>query len=206
MGLFIEFLKILIWPAVVIFGLIKFYKPISKFLKRMTTVNAMGINITADQPTNSENRTITSIEESEYKTNPTVQNVFEDVIEKELDARDMDKSSKTSKFLISLLAATEIRFYFERIDKFIYGSQVAILYRLNSLNDGEDKGNLKSHYDAAAKIWPNIYSQYSYEKYFDYLLSTNFIVENDGNVKITELGREFLSYAARSGYTGVRQF
>jgi hypothetical protein len=81
-----------------------------------------------------------------------------------------------------------------RIYNFIYGSQIKLLQKLNS--GGQfPKEKIKYFYDAAKDIWPDLYNNYSFEQYMNFLSSAGLVViSSNGVVTLTSLGQDFLRF------------
>lgn len=104
-----------------------------------------------------------------------------------------DRIYKYAKFLIIIRS-------FEKIHNIIYGSQIRLLQRLN-YSQTETKDELKLYYDNAVKNNPDGYKNYSYENYLNFLVTCEFIIINEENVSITDMGKDFLRYIVEANLT-----
>ena len=118
----------------------------------------------------------------------------EDVIESDLQQRKLEAPGDREKALIKSLAATQIGFHFEKVAASIWASQLALLVHLNTRLAGDDPVSLKMFYDQAAKAYPQLYQNYSYDGYLQFLQSHGLIERAGQAVTITLAGREFLKY------------
>lgn len=86
----------------------------------------------------------------------------------------------------------------ERIYHLIYGSQIRLLQKLNY--SAENTENIKYFYDNAVEYFPDLYKDYSYDNYLDFLVSFELITyDRETNIiSITEMGKDFLRYLVES--------
>ncbi len=90
---------------------------------------------------------------------------------------------------------------FERIYNLIFGSQLYILDYVNT-DRSQAKNDLKTFYDAAKDKYPDFYSAYSYDDYFDFLVAHELvIIKSNDCCEITWLGRDFLKYLVETAKT-----
>ena len=104
------------------------------------------------------------------------------------------------KILTRYLAANLIYIDFERIYHNIFGSQLNLLQFLNSRPKGENLEGLKPFYDLAVTMHPKT-ADYPFQQYLDYLINTGLIIKKEGLFYITQMGREFLEYLIKQGYS-----
>ena len=99
-----------------------------------------------------------------------------------------DRIYKYSKVLLLIKS-------FDKIYDSIYGSQIRFFQRLNHTSV-ETKESLKLYYENATKNYPDAYKNYPYERYLGYLKANGLILfeDNDENVEISQLGKDFLRY------------
>lgn len=122
-----------------------------------------------------------------------------------LEQAGVSKSPDKEKILFRFLAATELENRFLRIDHAIWGSQIYILENLNSFrNVGLPIEQLKTWYDQSAAKYPSLYMNYSYKQYIEFLKSFGLVIQENGGLRITTLGVEFLAWLDRQGESGAR--
>jgi len=95
--------------------------------------------------------------------------------------------------------------YFNKTYNNIYGSQIRILQRLNA-SVFETKETLRSFYDDACRAFPNVYESYSYDDYLKFLFINGLIFEEGKSIKITILGKDFLTYMVQSNFSFEKAF
>ena len=87
--------------------------------------------------------------------------------------------------------------HFDSIYSSIFGSQIRILERLNTLLP-ETRDSLQIYYNNAENLNPKFFDNYPYKNYLNFLISFNLIREDNENISITELGIDFLKYLTES--------
>ena len=61
-------------------------------------------------------------------------------------------------------------------------------------NPGQEKNALKVFYDKAAQDYPNVFTNFPYDTYLNFLSSNLLITEENGKYYITYMGVDFLNY------------
>jgi len=204
-------MEVLVWPIVVvvlsiIFMLI-FRQPISAFIARLRKVSLTGLEALSDQPQKVPVRDSSPEDTGELMKSfdsPTLREQ-EAAIQKGLEDRRV-AGEEAVKVLTRHLAANQIALYYERLNSAIWGSQIYLLRFLNSSMTGETSEIPRRFYDSAAANYPDVYSQYSFESYMDYLVNAHLIIGQEGRYLITEWGRDFLVYLAREGISESRLY
>lgn len=153
---------------------------------------------TSDQPRSSE-----SVEElMRGLDNPLVPEQ-EAIIRKKLAESAIRDPEQINKILTRYLAAYQIVYSFENLYNLIFGSQISALQHLNV--GGETKETIKKlFYDPVATLLPEFFQKYPFEQYLNFLVSQKLITEKDSLYCITNLGREFLAYLAKTGKTQIK--
>jgi len=197
------------WPlAVVILGtifMLVFRQPISTFIGRLRKVSRAGLEASSDQPQKVPEREPSPEATEELMKSfdsPTLREQ-EAAIQKALKDRGVT-GGEAVKVLIRHLASNQIALNYEQLNTAIWGSQVSLLRFLNSSATGETSDTLRPFYDSAAANYPDVYSQYDFESYMNFLINARLIIKQEGRYLITELGRDFLVYLARVGSTEFR--
>lgn len=196
------------WPVItLLLGLtfmIMFKKNISNFLERTHKISKDGIH--AGLPQVQTIDTKSSAEELLKELSSIAIQEQEDNIKKELDNRGFTNSQDKINFLIRYLAINLLSLHFERINAAIWGSQISILQHLNSRIDGDTVMILKSFYDNVYRMYPETFTNYSFEQYMQFLVTFNLIKQQGEQYFIANIGREFLVYIAATGQTKWRSF
>jgi hypothetical protein len=105
------------------------------------------------------------------------------------------------------LAAAKVSLEFEQIQNLIFGSQIYLLKKLNEIA-GQDlsPAELQLHYEHVQKMFSEQFSDWSLEKYLHFLFARSLVVLQDGRYHITNLGKEYLVWIARTGRTENKAF
>lgn len=192
--LLVEFVKAAAWPFAASWIAYYFRDAIVAQLPRVTKVGP----VTLDPPPNQANVLA-------QKVNGETIKKIEAAIPKELlkegetiiqglfpNSHDGDLLTLSSGLLIGGL--------FERTYNFIFGSQILLLERLNSGPLTMD--NLKEFHERARAAFPDIYKNYTFEQWLNFLESFALIARTqDGMFTITHRARGFLRYVIDNGYT-----
>lgn len=125
----------------------------------------------------------------------------EEHIKKGLADKKITDDSDKIKILISHLAAIKISNHFQKIYLQIYGSQITILKALNSERDGISDEPISIKYNVVAEKHPEIYKNYSFELYMNFLISNELIIKKDNLYFLTKLGISFLAYLTKQGFS-----
>jgi hypothetical protein len=201
----------IMWPAIAIgfvcvFFMVFFQKNIRAFIDRTKGVKYRSAEVQTENPSQEPVDTTPNSAEKLMKTlDSPVLIQGENLIKEALDKAGVGEGTERENLLIRFLAVTNLALTFERIDSIIWGSQIYILEHLNTNRLGIARGDIKSlYYDEATKRWPTFFGTYSYDAYLGFLKNSNLILEQDGNLLITNFGVEFLQYLARVGKSGAR--
>ena len=124
----------------------------------------------------------------------------------DLDTRRITASADREKLVIRYYTAAVLCLAFEKLNVYIFGSQLAALQRLNTRGGiGADQSEILTLFFAPAKAqFPQVYKAYSFEQWLQYLLARDVIVRNATRLVITAEGKEFLKYLVDQGYSLVR--
>jgi hypothetical protein len=198
-----------VWPVTVlviaIIFMLLFRKDISSLLARIQRIGRNGIHTLPSQVQKATERK-SSAEELMRAFDSKTLLEQEKNIKKDLESRGLPSQQETIDVLVRHLAATQVALRFEFINKIIWGSQILILINLNSKPLGETLEILKPFYQEAAKTFPDVFANYTFDRYLDFLVSANLIIFQNGRYFITTVGRDFLGYLVATGQTGVRPF
>lgn len=199
----------LAWPGVVLIVIIIFLflfrRDISALLGRIQKISRNGIQVSSSQIQKATDQK-SSAEELMRAFDSITLREQEKSIKKDLENKGLSSQQETIDILVRHLAATQMALRFEFINKIIWGSQVAILVNLNSKPLGETFEMLRPFYQEASKIYPEAFTNYTFDQYLNYLVSANLVILKDGKYFITTLGRDFLGYLVATGQTGIRPF
>ncbi len=105
-----------------------------------------------------------------------------------------------AKLLAIALGAAQTALNFDRIHRFIWASQMAILRHLDRAGTGgETEANVRKYYETAAAKYPALFGAYPFERYIGYLTNANLIEQAGDSFRISDDGREFLKYVITAG-------
>lgn len=192
-NLALEFLRIIVsWPLVAfILGIIlisTFKEPLADFFRRMVRGQAYGVSVEAATPSEQQKE----VKDAESFISP-------DEVEEYV--------SENPKQVILEYQRVLNAYWFERAYNLIYGTQVALLERLEQTGaDGEKYVNLVGyHTEFVAR---SEFHSIQYADYLRFLADMKFVEykgpDTDLAVCITGLGIDFLSYIRQQYGTGYR--
>lgn len=126
---------------------------------------------------------------------------FVDRIKTDLDEKELPYDSPTDEILIKHLAGTQIALQFETTHNLIFGSQITLLKKLNSIQpQGESKERIESYVLSVFGQFPNSFRDWNYDKYLSFLYYSVLITNSDENtIHISVRGIEYLSWIIRNG-------
>ena len=110
-----------------------------------------------------------------------------------------DQTQK-EKFLLRMIAAQTIVQQFEATYRTIYGSQLNALEITNATPGGVQLGIFATLYNQAAARDKELYANYSFEQWLEYIERQALSIRKDDKIHITLEGREFLKYIMHQGY------
>lgn len=192
----IELIDSIKWPIVVIVAILLLIKPIKNLINRITKVGYGDKSIEATQ----QNAT-KKIEQQEKSTidralgmfrKETIE-MFVNAVENETEISKLKTDQEKIERLKNYSTIIYVMRHFDHIYSSIFGSQIRILERLNTLQP-ENRDSLQFYYDNAKGYNPKFYENYAYANYLNFLFSFDLIREDDGLIQITNLGIDFLKY------------
>ena len=205
--IFIELANILAWPVAAILIALAFRAPLAQlffgtgvFGKRHTEPTPTDQKDVPEAPTAEE-----QIKQTQAHLNPLVERWTQIIRQQLTNAEPLLKNLGVDKetALLQALAASNLQGHFERTYNVIWGSQIAVLQQLNTLNDVEEVA-LKSIYENARALYPALYSGDSFERWLAFLESQVLIERKDGRVSITQEGVEFMKYIIDRKYNAAK--
>ena len=204
--LILDFLSSLAWPIVAITVLMILKEPLKKLIGNIKKIGYGGAGIETNYAKNQENEK-TLLErlgdgnDESYLDNALAKfseytlNRADEIIEQETQISTVeglqnqyDRIYKYSKLLVLIKN-------FEKMYDSMYGSQIRFLQRLNHTTT-ESKEDLKLYYNNAKENYPNIYRDYSYDAYLNFLYANGLIITEEGseNISISVIGKDYLRY------------
>jgi hypothetical protein len=183
--------EVFAWPgAVIILGIvfmIIFHKPLANLIDRIKEVGRDGIKTDFQQSLQKDVIPTTPKAEAEKLMrafDSLLLQEQEKAILKDLDEKGLKDRNETVEVLVRHLAGTQLDLYFERINSRIWGSQVFLLQELNSSATPIPEEMLTSYYEEAAKRYPVVYKNYTFQNYLDFLHRVGLIIKQDSAYQI----------------------
>ncbi|MGS2762952.1 hypothetical protein [Sinomicrobium sp. M5D2P9] len=175
-------------------------KPIKSLINRVTKVGYGNKSIEASQQIVTkkiEEQEISAIDRALGIFRPETIEMFTNAVEEETELSKLESNNDKIERLKNYSTIIYIKRHFDAIYSSIFGSQIRILERLNTLHP-ESKESLKLYYENAKKFNPKFYENYPYKDYLNFLFNFNLIREDTGIVQLTILGGDFLKYLTES--------
>lgn len=201
-------LKDVIWPVTVIILFLLFYKPISKLVESITALRRKGVEIDFGKPSQ-QKQVIEPDMKLEAEFDPTVISNIEKRVEEDLNLKNVEDIEEKIRRLKKYATIKEITTIYLNLYLIIYGSQLRLLQYLNFRRGiGETKENLKKQfYDPASNLFSEFYKNYTFEEYFNFLLTWSLVTTVGGDrYGITITGKDFLTYLTRQGLAFDKQY
>lgn len=201
-----EIIAALGWPhfafAFGVVFLLVFHGQLRALLGRITSIDKTGIRTQPNPEIQREDpKKIEAAQELLLAIGNTV--VLQDIegrIRNELTTRQLSVEGETTKVLIKYLAAAKVGLEFEQIQNLIFGSQIYLLKKLNQVTgQGQSLALIESHFEHVQKMFNDSFADWTLEKYLHFLFERQLIVLQDGRYHITNLGKEYLVWMARTG-------
>jgi hypothetical protein len=92
----------------------------------------------------------------------------------------------------------------ERASRFLYGSQIDALIFINANNNRATIDEMKRFYDTAAKTFPAIYVNYSFDKWMAFMQTNGIVGVTDNIVWATSIGKALIAYMQMRLYLATR--
>lgn len=129
---------------------------------------------------------------------------FEDVIIEILKQNEINSSADRERYLIRHLASAWVTQFLEYVYNTIFGSQIQALQILNQNPTGLPVQLVKMWYDVGKAGLPEVYENWSFENWLNYLETSMLISVSGESVQITAFGNEFLRYLVQNQKTTAK--
>jgi len=196
------------WPhfafAFALVSLVLFRGELRGLITRIVSIDKLGIKTsqsTAPELQEEQSQQKAAAQDLiEGLSNSPVLLEVEDNIRKDLVAKKLSVDGETNKLLIRLLSAGVIGIQFEQIHSFIFGSQIYLLKRLNEASGlGLGLALVNAHFEHIHKSFAPSFEGWNLERYLHFLFVRRLVVMKENNYHITNLGKEYLVWLARTG-------
>lgn len=211
----LNFISSISWPLVCLIIFFYLRKPISLFLKKVKKVSYGETSIVRQSKKQKEDESIdilsrgndfTYIDETLNKFSESSKVFAMQIIKNETKVNEVQDAQQRAERILKYAQLLTIVKDIEKIYQYIYGSQIRLLQKLNYAPEKTE--NVKYFYDSAAKYFPEIYKEYSYESYLNWLVNRGLISydREDKIISITETGKDFLIYLIESNSNQERLY
>ena len=131
--------------------------------------------------------------------------LLEDIVKRATNIDALPTPEEKEKALLQYSKLAFLTLQFVATYSNIYGSQIRLLQRLNS-NTLVKKNELIWYYNSAKANSPKEYENYPYSEYLKFLIDAHLIQEEENNVRITALGRDFLKFLVSEAFNLEKAF
>lgn len=191
----LEYIKVLIWPIVVLTVCFSFHAEISHFIRRIIAGKFAGAEVTLAPSQEKANES--SLNEKLEQTQPAGKDDIEKVIEEKENAIVATTQQKDE--LQKQLVEKEIELDFERIYNIIYRSQIDLL-RSMVVSDHYGLTFITNHFQKENSI-SAAFNNWNVFQYIAFLFNNGLIEQRDNHTyAVTIKGRAFLQYLNIMGY------
>lgn len=193
----------LAWPICIIIMALIFKNAISNAISTLAArVKSLGLssaifNEPAQKSDNNEDKLKNSLEDV-LENEPLIKSYLawaEEEIKKGVKLTNLPEIA----FLKAKVVELHIYFNFEKIYRVIYGSQIHLLMFMNS-QTYTAKEEVEKFYLRAKLAFPNLYNQYSFNQWINYLKNELLVNENEHGYSITLEGKTFIIFITRQNY------
>jgi hypothetical protein len=130
----------------------------------------------------------------------------EEWIRADIQKMDLQPNQETVDLLIHHLANTQALHAAEQIYRTIFGSQIAALKIVNLVGP-KTRVELEPLYEEARSKFTNVYMDYSFQQWLDYLVSMGLLRTPDNvEYSLTTDGKEFLKWMTVESVTENKPF
>jgi hypothetical protein len=199
------------WPLAALVGVLavaKMFKlQIAGLLDRTTKVSKDGLtagSASSLQLTDGPRGTVSESLQKALNSTSTMMNIELTRIKDLLKNANITEPVEQITFLTHRLAVAELIIGFENTRSVIFGSQEKVVTACNARNGGYHMDVIREEYNIAAERWPELYEGFTFEQWFDFLISQELVEVIDNRVVIAHRGREYLAYLVQTGKNGQK--
>ncbi len=192
----------LIYPAVVlILGLIAMllFKPtIDKKIAGITKAGKDGVSFDHTQKGGEDQTALLPFIEIMRQAVSSSVLEREKTIEQQLHDLGLKTDAEKISVLSRVLANTRIELEFNNISYIIFGSQLSLLIEIVGTKNGVTKEQAEAIFAQAQKSFPDLHGSRKFDEWFLYLQSSNLVTYNEGEIDISQFGKDFLKHLVDS--------
>jgi len=189
-------INIIKWPIVILLIFLILSKTISNLINRITKFGIGNKSFEASQQTINQKTDMQEsslIDRAIYLFQPETIQLFKDAVAQETEIEKLRTDVEKIDRLTNYSCFIYLMRHFDIIYNAIFGSQIRILEKLNTLRPAT-RDSLKFYYELAKNSKIEFFENYSYDQYLDFLFSYSLIREDDDKISLTILGSDFLKY------------
>jgi hypothetical protein len=194
----LEYLRVLVWPAVTLIAVFIFRINIARLIERMEEWEIPGLG-----KGRAHAAEITQQQESVKKDTPVMPRDEGDdfkaiVAVKETEIKSLRENESQ---LIDKLTRAQIELDFERIYNVIFASQIDLLLKINNFPQVEF-AYIVEHYTKVQRAAAPIFDKWNISLYIQFLINQKLVEYKVGTIyiSITQKGKAFLSYLTIMNY------
>lgn len=212
----LTFISSIAWPLIVLILFFVFRLPLTNFLNNIKkfSYGSAAVETNTEKSQNEQIDKLENIDErlinhnfinflTKFSTQTNEE--LEEIIEKETKFSEIKNFEAKTEQLYNYSKLIILLKNFERIYYVIFGSQIRILQRLN-YSFTENKNDLKFYYENVAKVYPEIFKNYNYDDYLDFLFANKLINKETDTITITTFGQDFLRYLIESNLSLEKRY
>lgn len=192
---FFQFLSSLVWPGVVLWLVgWRYREMIERLAMRIKKIGAAGAELDLPQPNPADPAAPPAIGRPPAgpSGNPVVRHQEESIVQRVNEQAGQNPADR-ERLLVGVLARTFVDLNHERNYLAIFGSQIAALRHLNSI-ESLPRGELQRFYDDGRRTDPGFYGDYSFDSWLTFMARSGLIDIDGDRVSISAGGRDFLQY------------
>ncbi|KKU44551.1 MAG: hypothetical protein UX60_C0001G0004 [Berkelbacteria bacterium GW2011_GWA2_46_7] len=189
----LEYIKVLIWPLVVLSSAVMFRGDISDLIRRIVKGSIFGneINLLPPAQNDSSEVNLASVPAEEKTALVGFINTQQ---------QELENSRTTVEQLKNQLAERELFLDFERIYQLIFASQIRLLDDL-SHSEFFALARVALHFQVTKNTFPAVFSNWDTNQYVSFLIRSELMAWRDTHcLEITPKGRAFLEYLRIMNY------
>lgn len=193
----LEYLRVIIWPIVVLTAAFSFRSDISSFLRRLIRGKNPLLGEWEASPEAIQQQENTQRE----VTQPMGEAFAEITVQKEAEIRALQNNNQQ---LIDALTKAQIELDFERIYNLIFANQIDLLNEVNTLGGEVALEYVGAHLAKVHQVFEGV-KDWDIFKYLEYLINNQLVEYKTGvgnfiSITITVKGRAFISYLTARSY------